>query len=367
MRILIFNWRCWKHPWAGGAENYLHEISWRLVKRGHQITWFASSWKGLKEREVSDGMEVIRKGGKYSVYIHAFLTYITELRNEDFDVIVDDINGVPFFTPLFVRREKVAVLHHLVRRIFFKELRFYLAFVGYFSERLVPVAYRKTKFITVSKSTKNELEDFGIKDIEVIYNGVDITINDNLDKSLNPSIAFLGRLKRYKRLDHLLKAYRIVSVRIPETELWIAGDGDQGIELEKLAEEMGLTVDFLSHVDEATKVKLLQEAWVFVTTSEKEGWGVTVLEANACGTPCIGYDVPGLRDSILNGETGFLVSDGDFEELASMICKVLEDEILREKLSRNALEYSKRFSWDESALLFEMALENSIKINNYNT
>jgi hypothetical protein len=125
MNILILNWRCWKHPWAGGAEKYLHEISKRLVKSGHKVTWFVSSWAGLKETEVLDGIDLIRKGGRFSVYIHAFITYITELRSGNFDVIVDDINGVPFFTPLFVRKRKIAIIHHLVKGIFFKELPFY--------------------------------------------------------------------------------------------------------------------------------------------------------------------------------------------------------------------------------------------------
>lgn len=357
MNILIFNWRCWKHPWAGGAENYLYEISRRLVKRGHKVTWFVSSWDGMNGREVSDGIEIIRKGGRFSVYIHAFLTYIRELRRRGFDVVVDDINGVPFFTPLFVGKKKVAIIHHLVKRIFFKELPWYLAIIGWLSERLIPIAYGKTKFVTVSESSKNEIEEFGIEDVEVVYNGVDMALSENLDKNSKPSIIFLGRLKNYKRIAHLIKAYKIVSKRVPEAELWIVGDGDDRNELEKLAKEMEIKADFFGYVDEATKAKLLRESWVFVNTSEKEGWCVTVVEANACGTPCIGYDVPGLRDSIVDAETGFLVENGNIEELACMICMVLNDERLRERLSRNALEYAKKFSWDESAEMFEKIMK----------
>jgi glycosyltransferase involved in cell wall biosynthesis len=357
MNILIFNWRCWKHPWAGGAENYLHEISKRLVRDGHMVTWFVSSGEGLKEREVLDGIAIIRKGGRFSVYIHAFITYIMELRSGDFDVIVDDINGVPFFTPLFVRKRKIAIIHHLVKGIFFKELPFYSAVLGWLSERMIPIVYKRTKFVTVSESSKRELEEFGIADIEVVYNGVDMVQSGNSDKNLRPAIIFLGRLKRYKRIDLLIKAYKIVSERVPETELWIVGDGDHRKELEQLAGEMKIKADFSGYVDEATKAKLLREAWVFVITSEKEGWGVTVIEANACGTPCIAYDVPGLRDSIIDEETGILVrADGDVEDLAEAIIMVLEDDELRETLSKNALEYAKRFSWDISAEMFERVL-----------
>lgn len=358
MNILIFNWRCWKHPWAGGAEKYLHEISKRLVRSGHKVTWFVSSWEGLKGREVSDGIEIIRKGGRFSVYFHAFFTYIEELRRRDFDVVVDDINGVPFFTPLFVGKDKVAILHHLVKSIFFKELPWYLAVIGWLSERLIPIVYRKTKFVTVSESSKNEIEGFGIEDVEVVYNGVDMAQSEKLDKYLRPAIIFLGRLKRYKRIDLLIKAYKIVSKRIPETELWIAGDGNQRKELEQLAEETMIKADFFGYVDEATKAKLLREARVFVITSEREGWGVTVLEANACGTPCIAYDVPGLRDSIVDDETGILVrADGNVENLAEAILMVLEDDELRERLSKNAFVYAERFSWDISAEKFLNVIE----------
>ena len=355
--ILIFNWRCWKHPWAGGAEKYLYEISRRLVKKGHRVTWFVSSWEELAEKEVLDGIEIIRKGGRFSVYIHAFLTYIVELRRHDFDVVVDSINGVPFFTPLFVRKKKVAILHHLVKCIFFKELSWYFAIIGWISERFIPIVHRNTKFITVSESSKKEMEEFGLGDVELIYNGVDMAMSENSDKNLRPAIIFLGRLKEYKRIDHLIKAYKIVSESISEAELWIVGDGDYRNELKKLAEEMKIKADFFGYVDEQTKAKLLSEAWVFVITSEKEGWGISVLEANACGTPAIAYDVPGLRDSIKDGETGLLTKSGDIKALSEAIINVLGDDELREKLSKNAFEYSKQFSWDESAMQMLKILE----------
>jgi glycosyltransferase involved in cell wall biosynthesis len=222
---------------------------------------------------------------------------------------------------------------------------------------MIPILYKRTKFVTVSESSKRELEAFGIADVEVVYNGVDMAQSGNLDKNLRPAIIFLGRLKRYKRIDLLIKAYKIVSERVPETELCIVGDGDLREELEQLAEEKMIKADFFGYADEATKAKLLREAWVFVITSEKEGWGVTVIEANACGTPCVAFDVPGLRDSIIDDETGILVkADGDVDNLAEAIIMVLEDDELREKLSKNAFEYAKRFSWDTSADKFERVL-----------
>jgi glycosyltransferase involved in cell wall biosynthesis len=255
-------------------------------------------------------------------------------------------------------KRKIAIIHHLIKRIFFKELPFYSAILGWLSEMMIPILYKKTKFVTVSESSKRELEEFGIADIEVVYNGVDMVQSGNLGKNLRPAIIFLGRLKRYKRIDLLIKAYKIVSERVPETELLIVGDGDQRKELEQLAEETMIKADFFGYVDEATKAKLLREAWVFVITSEKEGWGVTVIEANACETPCVAFDVQGLRDSIIDDVTGILVrADGNVDNLAEAIIRVLEDDELREKLSKNALQYAKRFSWDIGAEMFLKAIE----------
>ena len=360
MKILVFNWRDITHPWAGGAELHIHEIAKQWAKQGHRVTLFSSTYNDAKKFEVIDGIEIIRRGGCFSVYVCAMWYYLTNLRRRNYDIVVDDINGVPFFTPLFCRRPKVAIIHHLVKKIFFKELPLYLAVVGWIAERLIPLFYVKTKFITVSRSSKEEAERFGIRGIEIVPNGVDLEFykpNPN-SKTSFPTILFLGRLKRYKRLEHLLKAFEIVSRRV-KAELWIVGEGDAKEELEKLAEELGIQdrIRFFGFVKEELKVELLDKAWFFVMTSEKEGWGLTVIEANACGTPCIAYDVPGLRDSINHGYNGLLVKDGDVEALADAIVKLLLDDNLREELSINAVEWSEQFSWDKSTEEFLKVIE----------
>lgn len=362
MRILIFNWRCPRHPWAGGAERYLYEISKRLVKKGHKVTWFVSHWKGLKEREILEGVEIIRKGAVYSVYLYAFLYYLKKLRKRNFDIIVESINGVPFFTPLFIHKPKIAIIYHLIKKIFFKELPFHLAIIGWFSERIIPIFYFNASFITLSKSSEKEIKNFGIKDIKIIPIGVDI-LSPGLNpdsKVPDPTIIFLGRLKKYKRLDHLLKAFKIVLQNEPQVKLWIAGTGDYEGELKRLVEELQLqaNVKLFGFIDEKKKNKLFKKAWVFVTPSEKEGWGITVIEANACGTPAIAYNVPGLRDSIVNSKTGILVKEnGSIEKLAEAIYELLINDKLRKSLSENAIKWAKQFSWDRSAEKFEKVLK----------
>lgn len=365
MKILVFNWRDITHPQAGGCELHLHEIGKRIVEYGHDLTLFCGAYEGCESRANVDGLEIIRKGGQYSVYAEAMFEYLSILRKRDFDVVVDDINGVPFYTPLYVRKPRVAVIHHLVKEIFFRELPLVLRPIGFTAEWLIPAIYKKTDFITVSDSSKKEMIEAGIpgRNIRIVHNGISGNFSpNNALVNPNPHILYLGRLKAYKQLDHLIRAVKIIRKRIPNIELSIAGSGDAEDDLKKLANELDVkeNVKFHGFVNEEEKLRLLQSAWVFVTPSEKEGWGLTVIEANACGTPAIAYDVPGLRDSIQKNRTGILVTGDRVEDLAQNTINVLENDLLRKRLSTAALEWSKNYSWDKSAVKFLNILEEAI-------
>lgn len=361
MKILIFNWRDITHPQAGGAEKYIHEIGKRLAKK-HEVTLWCGKYERCKESEVIDGINVIRNGSRIRVgvfdpmiYLLAGLDYVRKLRMERFDVVIDSISGLPFFTPLFANSPKVAILHHPVEGIFIKEVSLPAALISYFGERAIPVLYKNVKFITVSESSRQGLINLGISPskIAVVFNGVDSSLfSRNYEKSEHPHVIYLGRLKRYKRLELLIRTMKIVIKKVPDAKLTIAGSGDAEKELMTAVNELDLegSVTFSGYVNEERKAKLLSNAWVFVTPSSKEGWGITVIEANACGTPCIAYDVPGLRDSIRDEETGLLVKkNGDVEVLAKAIVKVLRDDRLRKNLSERALKWAKNFDWNKSA------------------
>lgn len=355
MKILLYNWRDILDPLAGGAEAYIHEIGKRLA-RENEVYLYCRRYKGSESRDEIDGIKIIRNGGSFSQYIHAAYDYIFRLRKMDFDVVVDGINGVPFFTPLFVRKPKVAIMHHIVgRRIFFRELPLPLAIVGWTAEKLIPLIYRNVPMVAVSPSTKDELINFGIaaNRVYIVYNAIEQHEQGVIKKSEKPLIVYLGRIKTYKQLDHLLHAFAEVIRSIPEAELNIAGRGEYA-ELERLAENLGISqsVKFVGGVSEEQKIEILKKAWVFVTPSMKEGWGVSVIEANYYMTPAVAYDVPGLRDSINNGVTGMLVSSGSIDELAKATVKILSDSELREKLSQKALSWATGFSWDNSAKEF---------------
>lgn len=355
MKILILNWRDIRDPLAGGAEAYLHQIARRLA-REHDVFLFCRRYKESSPRDEIEGIKVIRRGGSFSLYLYFIFNYLFTLRRERFDVVVDGINGVPFFTPLFVRRPKIAIIFHVVgREIFFRELPFPLSLIGLIAEKMIPFIYRRVPVVVISDSTKDEVIRFGISEnnISLVYCGIESvkeTTGKLHGKSTNPLVAYFGRIKDYKQLDHLVKAFARVNVDMPQSGLVIAGRGDYS-GLADLVESLGLSqsVELVGEVSDQEKEKMLGEAWVFVTPSMKEGWGITVIEANNCGTPAIAYNVPGLRDSIKDGETGLLVPAGQIDDLAEAISRVLNDSDLRKRLSQNALTWASRFNWDNSA------------------
>ncbi|MFB0562649.1 MAG: glycosyltransferase family 4 protein [Candidatus Lokiarchaeia archaeon] len=357
MRFLVINWRDIKNPEAGGAEIHLHEIFKRIAQDNHQVTLLASKYKGCKKEEIIDGIRVIRIGTKFTFFFFVFLYYITKFRKYNFDYVIDDISKMPLFTPLYVKKPLIAIIHHIHGKTLFKELPFILAITVYLCERLIPLFYKKVPIVTVSESTKKELlfKGFSRDYIEIVYNGV----NNNLfvpgTKSKKELIIYVGRVKKYKQLEDLIKAFKIIKENGKNPELIIAGRGDYHEELRELVKKLNLdsnSVKIYKNITEQEKVSILQRGWVYVITSMKEGWGLSLIEANACGTPTIAYNIPGLQDSVKNGKTGLLVKNGDINKLANTIDKVLSDTELREKLTDNTTSWARNFDWDKSSKQF---------------
>lgn len=357
-KILVFNWRDTTHPQTGGAEVHISEISKRWVKWGHEVTLFCGKYLDCKEYDFIDGIEIIRKGGPFTVYINAIKEYLGNLIKNNYDVIIDDINGVPFFTPLYVKKPIVTVIHHLVKDIFFKELRYHKAIIGYLSENIIPYIYKNTPIITVSENTKTDLVNFGIpkKNINVIYNGIDhIRYRPNIyHKSSYPLLVYIGRVKKYKNINHILNAIKyLINQNLyicNNLKLIIAGRGNYNDIISKI-NHLGIYkyVTILGEISDDLKIELLNKAWVYITTSSKEGWGLTVIEANACGTPVISYKVPGLMESIIDDKTGILVPYGNVKLLSNAILKIISDNEYRDKLSRDAIKWAKNFNWIKTA------------------
>lgn len=349
-KILMFNWRCWLNPAMGGAEVFTYENARRWVKAGHEVTLFSSEFAGCRKEEVIDGIKVVRAGGKYSVYWKAKKYYKKYFSKENYDVVIDEINTRPFFTLKFVNNEEkiVVLIHQLAREYWFYETSFPMNYIGYyFLENKWLKNYVHVPTITVSESTKQDLVDLGFGEVYVVSEGLNFKpLNKVAEKEKYPVIAYAGRLKRAKRLDHAVKAFRIVKEKLPSAKLWIIGNGYFRKDLERIACD---GVKFYGDLFNERRRELLRKAWVLVNPSVREGFGLSVIEANGLGLPVVAYDVPGLRDSIVDSETGLLVESGEAHALAEGLLEVLEDKEFMGKLSENALEYSRNFSWDKVA------------------
>jgi glycosyltransferase involved in cell wall biosynthesis len=353
MRILILNWRDPTHPWAGGAEVFLFEAARRWINWGHSVTWLCGRHESQPPNGQIEGINIMRQGGIFSAYPAAAFAYLSKMRGQ-FDVLLDSANGIPFFTPLFTTAPKVILVHHIHREVFFRELPWHLAHLGNTLERVgMPLAYRRIPFIAVSNSSQQALVDIGIpaEQISVIHNGVDKLRFRPGDKSKTPLIVFVGRLRRYKSVDIAIRAMPELLRLVPQARLEIAGSGPMESSLRDLVDELGLSrkVVFHGFLTEEAKVELIQKAHVAVNPSLKEGWGLTVIEANACGTPVVAARVPGLQDSVLDGKTGVLVPYGDPTALASQVGKLLQDDVRRNQMAQEAINWSAGFDWDQTA------------------
>lgn len=315
---------------------------------------FTARPKGQAFRDNIDGIDIYRGGGRFGVYIWAIAAYLIVLRRRA-DVILDIENGIPFFTPLYSRKPKVLLMHHLHQDQFLVEMGKVAGKIGRFMERvLVPVLYRGSAITAVSESTarRKKAALWGGKKlkIRVIYNGVDHSLCvPGKEKFEKPTILYLGRIKRYKRVPRLVEMIPEVKRNVASAELIIAGDGDALDDVREKTKESsaGNAIRVIGEVSEEEKIHLLQCAWLMATPSMNEGWGMTVIEANACGTPAIAFRVAGLDEAIVAGETGLLCDDDDSFKQAMIA--VLSDSELRERLSRGAVEWAARFNWDETA------------------
>jgi glycosyltransferase involved in cell wall biosynthesis len=357
MKILVVNWQDIRHPQSGGAEVHLHEVFSRIAAMGHEVTLLCSHFPGAPREEVIGGITIIRKGGRLLFNFRFLFAYCTRFRMRNYDIVVDDMNKIPFFSPLFVGKPLYGITHHLFGRSIFLEANPLVAFYVYCMELLAVRVYRlaRTPFIVGSPSTQRELLERGFppERVSLIQYGVDHCAyrQTGIARSATPLIGYFGRLKKYKSVDHLLRALPPVLARYPDLHVTIVGEGDDRTRLEALTRDLQLVqaVTFRGFVSEEDKLNILQQMWFKVTTSSKEGWGLTVIEANACGTPVLASNVQGLRDAVKDGETGVLYTFGDVDDLSSKIITLLADRPLREKLSTNALAWAATFDWDIAA------------------
>lgn len=379
MRILVLNYRDRKNPNAGGAERHLHQIFSRLVKRGHQVVLLTTSFAGAMERETVDGIQVIRHGGDLA-FQFTVAKYLKKLDKEfDFDIVFEDLNKLPLFTPQLTQKPHLIQIHHLWRNSIFAETNFVVAFGVWLFETLIPRIYRKSRFVAVSPSTIRELEKLGIGNnrIALVYNGTNGAPADfkKADKSESdePYFLWLSRVHKYKGILTALEAFSIFANKAAanacNVRLKIAGDGPMLKKLpgyiaglDKNAKvKIADRVDLLGFVSKEDKQSLMAHALALLQTSQKEGWGLTVIEAAELGTTTIASKVPGLVDSVLDGKTGLLFEKSNAASCANCMARIVDIPELRETLELEAERHAATFSWDRAADETEKLLQSIVE------
>ena len=363
MKILLVNWQDLENPQAGGAEIHLFELFSRLASRGHQVHLVCSGWSGGPATATVGGVTIERHGDRHSFALVGRSAVRRALVRGGFDLVVEDVNKLPLFTSRLSRLPNCVLVPHLFGTTAYHEASWPMATVVVAAEKLIPWGYRGSAFHAISESTKEDLVARGIAPdrITVIHPGVDVNHFQpaaGLDRSGAVSFLYVGRLRRYKGVDLAIQAIGRARATRPDLRLEIAGTGDDRARLEGLVGSLGLgdAVRFHGFVDEAAKRALLQQAVANVLPSPKEGWGITVMEAAACGTPSIASDSPGLRDSVRDGETGILVPHGAVDALARAMLAIAGDPQLANCLGRAARAYAERWSWDDAAAATERHL-----------
>lgn len=351
MKVLWLNHRDPKHPRAGGAERTIYEVSKRLIEKGNTVTLYCPRWKGSLKEETLDGIKIIRNGSSFSIHL---ILPIFLIKN-NFDVIINDLaHGVPWISTVFLSKHNIAFFRHLHARSLPGQVNMIIAKIITFLEKIYPYIYRNVKVITESDSSFHDLKELGFeeKNIIKIPPGVDLNLFHPGPKAQNVQLIYFGGLRKYKRPEYALNVYRDLKNDIPNLKLIVTGNGPQ---LDKMKEEVrkeNYNIEFLGKVDYIELANLIRESWVNLHFSVTEGWGYSILESSASGTPTIALNVPGVLDTIKAGINGFLVSDiSDFKEKISYTIKN------EEYFIKNSRKFAKNFTWDKTSQIWDQTLK----------
>lgn len=362
--VLFLSWRDTHNPEGGGAERYLEKMAAGLVERGCRVTIFCAAHAAAPPEEVIDGIRVVRRGTKMSVYPIAML-WVALGRFGPVDVIVDVQNGLPFFSRLVTRAPVVVLIHHVHREQWPVVYSGAVARVGWWIERtFAPWLYRRCQYIAVSRATRAELRTLGVRGprVAVVHNGTDPVVPVDPGKSTTPTVAVVGRLVPHKQVEHAIDVVLELRAKYPDLRLFVVGSGWWEAELHAYADshDAGDTVVFTGHVDEGHKHEIYERAWLLLLPSLKEGWGLVIGEAGMHGTPTVAYrSAGGTRESIADGRSGVLVEDT--AEFLKATDQLLADHARRQALGEGALEVSHTFTWPHAQQAFALVVEAALQ------
>jgi len=355
MKILWLTWKDRKNPQAGGAEVVNEELAKRLVQDGHEVIFLVAEAPSAPQEETKDGFKIIRMGTRLSVYWRAYRYYKKNLKDWP-DLVIDEINTIPFFAKFYVKQRNILFVHQLAREIWFYQMFFPLNMVGYILEPIYLWILRDRQVIAVSESTKRDLMRRGFKgaNISIISEGIEIEPVKNLDEVKKydmPTILSLGAIRPMKRTLDIVKAFEIAKKKVTELELVIAGDSSTEYGVKVLSyikkSKYANSIRYVGRVSAEEKIELYRKSHIVAVASVKEGWGLVVTEANSQGTPAVVYNVDGLRDSVRDSETGLFAKTNTPNGLAEAIVKILGDKDAYEKMRHSALVWSKEITFEK--------------------
>lgn len=356
LHIVLLDYRDVTHPEAGGAETYLQEIFGRVANHGHHVTLVCAGYRGAAPEGRISRIRILRQGNKLNANVMGARAALALARRERVDLFVENLCKIPFLMPIFTKIPVLPVVLHLFGHTVFQETNPAVASYVWLSEKLIPLFYRDIPFVALSDSTAEDLARRGVRasSITIVPPGLDLKHYEAIDaipKSDRPLLVYVGRLKRYKGIDTVIRAFVSVLRAIPEALLVLVGKGGDRPRLEALARRLGLgdAVRFEGFVPEETKIRWLRQAHAVVYPSPREGWGIAAAEAAACGTPVLASDAEGLRDVVRHGVTGFLIPHRDTGAWEARMIEILGDAPLRERMAAAAREWARRFDWDVEA------------------
>jgi glycosyltransferase involved in cell wall biosynthesis len=367
MKLVWLSWKDIRHPQAGGAEVVTHNLLRRWVRDGNEAVLLTSRPKGSEAEEMIDGYRVLRAGSRIRVYWLASRYFRRYLRDWT-DIVVDEVNTLPFFAAAYAKKPVVMFVHQLARKVWFYEISWPFSWVGYILEPGYLRLLSKQKAVTISESSKADLVRHGFlkEHIVVIREGTELVPLKSLspsDKSTPPVILSLGSVRAMKRTGDVVQAFEQAKATVPALKLIVAGSmsSSYGQQVQRMIDESRWRddIEVCGRVTEERRLELMQQSWLIAVASVKEGWGLTVTEANGQGTPAVAYDVDGYRDSIIDGKTGTLTKETP-EALAAAIVAMVQDQKQYHQLRNNAWEHSRQFTFDASYSDFRSALRKLI-------
>jgi len=364
LTLLFLSWRDIKAPKKGGAEVFTHEMLKRVNKESFDIIHLSPLFKGAEKEEVIDGVTYIRKGNIFSVILYSMMYYFKHRKNIDY--VIDQCNEHRFFTPFWVSKTKrIFFIHQMGRELWMRNLKFPFAQIGYYSENWMTKLYRRNLSFTVSPSTKQDLLDLGFKEkwVRILPEGINFepwTPEMFQPKESVYTFTYVGRFARYKGIDAAVKAFGQLKQQYPSSRLWIVGKENEGFKSEVLQPiieaydlEIGKDITFHGFVSEERKLELMSRSHSLLYPSDREGWGLTVTEAAAVGTPSIVYNSPGLIDAVNKGSAGTITSTNCDQGILKAMIQTIEDKKYYTHIKGKAHEFSKKFKWSETASTLE--------------